>query len=90
MDDLTNEAAATLVTADQVARDLLRLLAESDCDPLAKPFAALLAAAHVAQFASETSEPMRMKLAHAFVLVLRGLAPELVITLPRGDESRPH
>jgi hypothetical protein len=75
---------------DDLRDAILALVGKSDIDPMLKPFAALLAAAHVAQFASETSEPMRMKLAHAFVLVLRGLAPELVITLPRGDESRPH
>ena len=74
--------SAHLNRIQQVARDLVRVVAESDIDPLAKPFAALSAAGTVAAIAAEGDEHMRARITHALLDLLRAISPEVVVELP--------
>ncbi|AMY11296.1 hypothetical protein LuPra_04544 [Luteitalea pratensis] len=61
---------------DALALDIVRLIADSACDPLAKPFAALQAAADVCQMAAAGSDHMRLRCASAAIRIAQMLAPE--------------
>ena len=75
---------------DVLRDEIIAVVAAARTDPYLKPFATLLAAAQIAQFAAEANESMRVKLAHSLVTVLRGLAPELVVMLPHAEAPRAH
>jgi hypothetical protein len=66
---------------DRLASQLVALVAAAPGDPLMKPFAAILAAAKVSAIAADGKDAMRLKVAAAFVTVLRGLAPEFVLDI---------
>jgi len=83
MDDVTHLPGLNVAAAERVAREVLRVLAESDCDPLAKPFAALSAAGTVAALAAEQDEYMRARITRALLDILRVISPEAVVELPR-------
>jgi hypothetical protein len=67
-----------------LTRTLLDVLARADADPLAKPFAAIAAAAQVCHDAAQASPYMRRRLAMAASVLVREIAPELVrdVTVP--------
>lgn len=67
---------------DRLMADLLALVRDSQVDPDVVPFACLLVAARVVAAAAARDEVMRLKLAAALVVVIRGIAPEYVYDLP--------
>jgi hypothetical protein len=83
----------SLLQADTeaLADAIVRFVADSPCDPIGKPFAALGAAATICQIAAASgSEELCARLAMATLVIVRDLAPHLVVDVPPRSGGTMH